>query len=105
MRPFDKENKVSLGASLATIIATIIAIFALVFSYLTYRENIQMQNEVSAYTFWQSYIQLAANNPEFASGRHKDDDSTKNRYAWFVANALEAAEIVYHFQPNDRSWK
>jgi hypothetical protein len=81
-------------AAVATIAAT------------TYWETNNTQKRIAAFTFWQSYLERAAEKPEHANGQFNNADAKdKAAYEWFVANALGAAETVYLLQGDDPAWK
>jgi hypothetical protein len=90
------------------------------------RRNVERQEEIQAYSNWQSFLQFAASNPELANGfdtingksvawysdtanriarkNDKRGDSIYIKYAWFVADAFGSAESVYKLQPSDTAW-
>ena len=93
-------------AAVATIAATIISLLALGLSLYTYWETNNTQKRIAAFTFWQSYLERAAEKPEHANGQFNNADAKdKAAYEWFVANALGAAETVYLLQGDDPAWK
>jgi hypothetical protein len=93
-------------SNVATIAAAIISIAALTFSGFTYWETTNIQKKVAAFTFWQSYLQLAAQKPKYANGNFDDKNAEdKEAYEWFASNALGAAETVYLLQKDDLGWK
>ena len=92
--------------AVATIAATVISLLALGLSAFTYRETNETQKRIAAFTFWQSYLELAAEKPEYANGQFNSADAKdKLAYEWFAANALGAAETVYLLQIDDPAWK
>jgi hypothetical protein len=100
------DNKIGKGADIATILTGAIAIIALVVSIYTWYETTNIQKRTAAFTYWQTYLQLALANPEFASGIVNDaDPKEKQKYDWFASNALGAAEAVYGLQEGDEGWK
>ena len=107
------------------IVSFAIGIFTVINSLLTDSRNYRTQRENDAYNFWLSYLRLAVEKPEMANGlkeiynvpiddlacrkknREKYPDSTEAKfvdYAWFVANALGTAEIVYDLTSEDDAW-
>jgi hypothetical protein len=124
-----RKGKRQLWIEISTIA---IAIFSLIVSVAAIWIGIcqnnnsdQYQRETQAYTFWQAYLEKAAENSKLANGieligiypiqkiacRKSDEDFDKNvidtfvKYAWFVANALGTAEIVYSIKKDDPDWK
>jgi hypothetical protein len=85
------------------ILAVTVASLALLLSVFTYFRTEKMQEEISAYTIWQNYLQLATTHPGFAQGIHLKNDSTYS-YEWFVGSTLGSAEIVLLLQDNDPAW-
>lgn len=99
-------NNYARGSNVATIAAAVIAIAAFFFSGYTYWETTNVQKKVAAFTFWQSYLQLAAQKPKLANGRFDPGNvEEKEAYDWFASSALGAAETVYHLQKDDEGWK
>jgi hypothetical protein len=94
------------GSNVATIATAVIAIVALLFSGYTYLETTRIQQKVAAFTFWQSYLQLAAQKPKYANGNFVSGNTDdKEAYEWFASNALGAAETVYLLQKDDPGWQ
>ena len=97
------SNRVS---NIATIAAPVIAMAAFFLSGFTYWETTKIQKKVAAFTFWQSYLQLAAQKPKLANGKFDPGNAEeKEAYDWFASSALGAAETVYHLQKDDEGWK
>jgi hypothetical protein len=93
-------------ASIVNFMATPVAILALVVSFYTWYETTNIQRRTAAFTYWQMYLQSALANPEFASGVVNEADPVeKQKYEWFVANALGTAEAVYVLQEGDEGWR
>lgn len=78
---------------------------ALAFSLITYFITLEDQKDQQAYTFWHDYLHLAVDNPDLARGVYQKTAVEENKYAFFLANALDVAERVYDLQSNDKAWK
>lgn len=94
-----------------SVMAFILSIVSLLFTADSNRKTAERQQEVQAYNYWQNFLQLCVQKPEMANGddsgfyeKHKND-SLRVQYAWFVANALGAAEIVFRLQQGDKAWR
>lgn len=105
----------------------IVTIGTLIFSIYSFNATLKEQQKIQAYIYWQGFLALTIQYPELANGmdcidnvsieylaesssydktpagikRHKE----YIKYAWFVSNALNAAEIVYILQEEDPFWK
>jgi len=128
----NNEKKWNIISTIANVITTITAIIAVALSYNAWQssnETLKEQRNTQAYTYWQGYLQLAVEQPAMANGldtikgfsiavlaamcpdeykKDKQKDSAHAeyvKYAWFVSNTLNAAEIVYNLQPDDKPWR
>lgn len=106
------EKKKNYTDIILSITAILISVFSVIFTVYTYNKTTADQQETQAYNYWQNFLQLAAQKPEMANGddsgyfeRIKSDTAKRVEYAWFVANALGAAEIVFRLQKDDEGWK
>jgi hypothetical protein len=98
------------------------AVAALFFSY----RGLKSTEKTQAYTYWQDFLQLCVDKSEMANGLQMIDSiplskfsnltprdslyksaqhDTFVQYAWFVSNALNAAEVVYNLQRGDVYWE
>jgi hypothetical protein len=88
------------------------------------KRNFSFQRETQAYNFWLAYLRLAYQEPDMANGKKDIDGIPLNelanpanriiypdtsqakfvKYAWFVANALGAAEVVSSLTTEDNAW-
>jgi len=113
-------------ALLFSAISLIASIFAICYSVWSGRESFKEQQKTQAYSYWQNFLALAVQYPEFANGKdsvgnfsicdiskfdrysiQRNDSIYKVyvKYAWFVSNALGAAEIVWNLQKGDPAWE
>ncbi|MCG2612817.1 hypothetical protein LZZ85_00940 [Terrimonas sp. NA20] len=92
------------------ILALVVSIISVIFTVTSYNKSVSSQQETQAYSYWQDYLQLAIQKPLLANGDDSQyyethrQDSSRIEYAWFVANMLGAAEMVYRLQPYDKNW-
>lgn len=112
-------------AKLFSAMSLIASIFAICYSVWSGSVSFKAQQETQAYTYWQSFLALTVQYPEFANGmdsidkfsiadisnfgrdtirKHDSLHKVYVKYAWFVTNALGAAEIVWNLQKGDTAW-
>lgn len=106
------EKKKDYTDLVLSVAAFLISVFSVIFTVSTYNKTSAEQQETQAYNYWQNFLQLAVQKPEMANGddseyfeRNKNDSLKRVEYAWFVANALGAAEIVFRLQKDDKDWR
>lgn len=102
------------------------SIFAICYSVWSGRQSFREQQKTQAYSYWQNFLALTVQYPEFADGidridgfsicdiskfdkdaikKHDSIHSVYVKYAWFVSNAIGAAEIVWDLQKGDSNWE
>lgn len=95
------------GAPMVTIIQTVVSLFAFavaLIALLVANQQLSLnrknQRETTAKTNFREFLKLCVEYPKFAWG---DPDGQQDRYEWFVAHFLWAAEEILEFAP--REWK
>lgn len=95
---------------LFTIASPLCAVWAILVAKATIRENKEIAKKTIADTAYQSYLQLAMENPQFAKGYSansiQDRDPLYDEYVWYVARMIFCFEKIIEVEGilNDRSW-
>jgi hypothetical protein len=97
-------------AQIAANIATTVGVVGVFIAYRQFREGARGQRQAMAISAWQQYLELALEHPELSlpSSRKVEfafDSEEYNRYRWFVASMLFAAEQVLDAHPDDSAWR
>jgi hypothetical protein len=103
-----------------------VGLIALILTGWTYWKTTKDQEKFQAYSYWQNFLALAVEHPQLANGidsidgmsietlgclpkenihLHDSAHAEYVQYAWFVSNALGAAEIVFNLQKGDSIWE
>ncbi len=95
------------GAPMMTIVQTVVSLFAFAVAFialLVASEQLSLnrknQRETTAKTNFREFLKLCVEYPKFAYG---DPDGQQDKYEWFVAHFLWAAEEILEFAPQE--WK
>jgi len=93
------------GAPMVTIIQTVVPLFAFAVAFialLVANEQLSLnrknQRETTAKTNFREFLKLCVEYPKFAWG---DPDGQQDKYEWFVAHFLWAAEEILEFAPQE----
>jgi hypothetical protein len=85
----------------APIFTPFVAILAVAVAWTQLSINRDNQRETTANTNFREFLKLCVQYPDLASGQ--PHQCNQERYEWFIAHFLWAAEEVLEFAPND--WK
>ncbi len=102
------DTLVKLATIFSPLISAGVAIWAICVATKTIKENKEIAKKSVADTAYQTYLQLAMENPDFARGYKatSEDDPKYEQYVWYVARMMFCFEQIVEVEGNlkDSSW-
>ena len=104
------ETLVKLATIASPLVSTGVAIWAILVAKRTIRESKEIAKKTVADTAYQTYLQLAMENPNFAKGYsadcRKERDPKYDEYVWYIARMVFCFEQIVEVEGNlkDSSW-
>lgn len=101
------NDTIEIISNVSTAGGLIVAVVTGVIAYFSYRNNLTEIRKSSAYSLYQTYLNLCLCHPEYSKGYErtthiKDDIYVK--YSWFVSNMLFTFEQVLNISKDDKKW-
>jgi hypothetical protein len=94
-------------AQIAPAFTLLVALCAVLVAWRQLTLNRNNQRETTAKAVFREYLKLAFDNPDLAAGGKHEAfvrNAKKERYEWFVAYFLWAAEEILDFAGTDKIW-
>ena len=87
-------------------ITPLIAVFGVLFAWWQLKLNRANQRETTAKTTYREFLKLAVEYPQLSGGNYQTvlEEGNQERYEWFVAYFLWAAEEVFELGPREALW-
>ncbi|MHA2762766.1 hypothetical protein [Vibrio harveyi] len=102
------EELVQWATMLSPVVSGVVAIWAIRVAKTTIEENKEIAKKSVADTAYQTYLQLAMENPDFAKGYQaiSEDDPKYAQYVWYVARMMFCFEQIAEVEGNlkDSTW-
>jgi len=101
---------VNLATIVSPLISAGIAIWAIIVAKKTINESKEIAKKTIADTAYQTYLQLAMENPQFSKGYIADSsqerDPMYDKYIWYIARMMFSFEKIIEVEGNlkDKSW-
>ncbi|MUK41196.1 restriction endonuclease [Aliivibrio fischeri] len=102
------DTLVKLATIFSPLISAGVAVWAICIATKTIKENKEIAKKTVADTAYQTYLQLAMDNPNFAKGYKAkgSNDPEYDKYVWYIARMVFCFEQIVEVEGNlkDSSW-